>query len=92
MFSNKGAGLLPEPSRWAIALNNLPGLYRDQDKFPEAERFYKRSLKIAENTLGPEHPHVATVWENMAELYRQIGKEDEAKRLEARARRIRSNQ
>ena len=56
----------------------------------QAEPLCKRSLKIREKTLRPDHPDVATTCENMAGLYRQIGKEDEAEILEARARKIRS--
>ena len=63
-------------------------LYDAQGKYAEAEPLYKRSLKIWEKALGPEHPDVATSLSNLAELYRQIGKEDEAEILETRARKI----
>jgi len=73
-------------------LNNLAAVYHAQGRYAEAEPLYERSLLIAENALGPEHPYVAVVCENMAKLCKQIGKEDEAERLEARARSIRLDQ
>jgi hypothetical protein len=56
----------------------------------EAELLFKRSLIILEETLGKNHPHVATVLENMAKCSREMGKKDEAEKLEARTKQIRS--
>ncbi len=61
-----------------------------QGKYAEAKPLYRRALKIMEEALGKNHPHMATVYENLAEFYRKVGKGDGAKSLEARARRIRS--
>ena len=36
-------------------------------------RSVKRSLKISEAKLGPDHPHVATSLNNLAGLYRLAG-------------------
>jgi len=69
-----------------VNLNNLALLYQTQGRYAEAEPLHKRSLKICEKALGPEHPDVATVLESMAKCWREIGKQDEAEKLEARAK------
>ncbi len=45
---------------------------------------------IVENSLGPEHPNVATGLENYAALLRLTGRTEEADRLEGRAKSIRA--
>jgi tetratricopeptide (TPR) repeat protein len=72
--------------------HNLALLYSDQGKYAEAEPLFKRALKIKEETLGKNHPDVATVCESMAKCYRKRGKKDEAEVLEARVEKIRSKQ
>jgi len=52
----------------ATALNNLAGLYQDQDRTAEAEPLYQRSLAIREKVLGPDHPLVGTALDNLAVL------------------------
>jgi hypothetical protein len=46
--------------------------YRNQDRYPEAEPFYKRARAIVEKALGPNHPTVGTPLNNLAELYRRM--------------------
>ena len=43
----------------AKSLNNLVGLYKTQGQYAQAEPLYKRSLAIAEQSLGPDHPAFA---------------------------------
>ncbi len=62
---------------------------RAQGKYVEAEPLYQRALAISENSLGPEHPHVATSLNNLAELYRAQGKYVEAEPLYMRSLAIR---
>ncbi len=57
----------------AAGLNNLAGLYRDQDRYAEAEPLYQRSMAIREKALGPEHPDVAQSLNNLAGLYEAQG-------------------
>jgi hypothetical protein len=57
----------------ANLLNNLGGLYRSQDRYSEAEAFYKRGLTIGEKAIndkvwGPDEPFVATALSNLAAL------------------------
>jgi tetratricopeptide (TPR) repeat protein len=53
----------------------LAGIYREQGKYVEAERLYKRALETAEKTVSH---------------YKKIGEETEAEKLEAHAKEIRS--
>ena len=73
----------------ARSLNNLALLYKTQGHYAQAEPLYKRSLKIYEEALGTEHPHVAKGLENLAGLYRATNRDKEAEPLEERAARIR---
>ncbi len=78
--SSAYSGSPPNGRPWAIT----------QDKHAQAEPLFKRALAIREKTLGPNHPHVATVLKNMGRLYRETGRVEEAKRFEERAQAIRS--
>jgi len=69
-------------------MNNLADLYRTQGEYALAEPLYKRSLKIDEKALGPDHPSVATSLNNLASLYRATNRHKEAKDLELRATEI----
>jgi tetratricopeptide (TPR) repeat protein len=71
----------PEHPYTAQSLNNLAGLYRDQERYEEAEPLYQRALEIAERVLGPEPPNTAKTLNNLAELYRDQGRYEEAERL-----------
>ena len=50
----------------ATTFINLAELFRAKGYYTEAEPLYQRALIIYENTLGPEHPHVATGLNNIA--------------------------
>ena len=56
------------------ASSYLAELYRDQEKYEEAEPLQKRALAIDEKSLGRDHPHVATDLNNLALLYQAQGK------------------
>jgi tetratricopeptide (TPR) repeat protein len=43
----------------ARSLNNLGIVYKDQGKYADAERVYRRALAIYEEKLGKDHPLVA---------------------------------
>ena len=61
----------------AKGLNNLAAMYKTQGQYTQAEPLYMRSLMIVEKTLGPDHPHVATILGNLASLYRETKRENE---------------
>jgi CHAT domain-containing protein len=60
-------------------------LYKDQDRFAEAEPLYQRALAITEKALGPEHPDVGTYLNNLGSLYQDQGRDAEAEPLYERA-------
>ena len=66
---------------YAIRLNNLAGLYREQGKLGEAEPLYHQALEIGREALGERHPDNANWLNNLAELYREQGKLGEAEPL-----------
>lgn len=74
----------------ATSLNSLAELYHDQGRYGEAEPLLQRALAIFEQSLGLEHPYVATVLKNLAILLRKTDRVDEAAPLESRAQAIRS--
>lgn len=49
---------VPGPERPEVAntLNGLARVYCNQGRYAEAEPYFKRSLRIQEKALGPEHP------------------------------------
>lgn len=55
---------------FAVVLENLANLYRDQDRFDihQAEPLYKRALAIREKTLGSEHPDTAQTLSDLSLL------------------------
>jgi tetratricopeptide (TPR) repeat protein len=69
----------------AYALNGLGHLYEVQTKYDLAEPLYERSLKIREESLGTEHPDVATACNNLAVVYGCLGKHAQAEGLYKRA-------
>ena len=50
----------PEDPRLAATLNTLAVLYHSQRKYAQAEPLYQRVLKLLEQTIGPDHPTLAT--------------------------------
>ncbi len=73
----------------AICLYNLANLYKEQGKYREAEPLYRRALHIREQTLGSEHPDVATLLNNLAGLYGAQSQYAEAEQFHRRALHIR---
>jgi CHAT domain-containing protein/Tfp pilus assembly protein PilF len=66
-------------------INNLAKVYRDQGKYGDAERLFKRALTIREQTLGPSHPDVAATLHDLAAVASRQGRYEEAKGLVKRA-------
>src|SRR5215208_2836601 len=49
----------------AMLLNNLAVVHKDQGRFAEAGRLYRRALPLLGQALGPEHPELAAVYHNL---------------------------
>ena len=79
----------PEDTRIATTLDNLALLYDTQGEYAEAEHLLKRSLKIYQKFLGPDHPNVARFLENYAALLRKTNRDAEGAQMEVRAKAIR---
>ena len=48
----------------AASYNNLAAVLRDQGDLEKANEYHERALSIMQETLGPEHPDVATSYKN----------------------------
>jgi tetratricopeptide (TPR) repeat protein len=75
----------PQHPDVAMTLNNLAVLYKTQQRYDEAENFYRRALSIFERALDPTHQKVITALMNLARLLQKVGRSREALDLEARA-------
>lgn len=72
-------------ARLAESLYNLAEVYRAQGEFGKAEPLYWRSLPITAETVGPEHPDMASGITGLALLYQAQGRFQEAEPLFNRA-------
>ena len=74
----EGAGI-----EWDILNDEVKELYRT-GRYARAVVVGKKALKVAEESVGPDHPDVATSLNNLAALYRATGRNLEAQELENR--------
>jgi tetratricopeptide (TPR) repeat protein len=56
----------------------LGGIYKAQSQFSEAEKWYKKSVKVTREQLGERHPDVASSFNNLAALYDTMGRYEDA--------------
>ena len=73
-----------QEARWEELHSQVDSLYQ-QGKYREAIPLAKESLKVAEQTFGQNHPHVATGLNNLAALYMAQGRYAQAEPLFKRA-------
>jgi tetratricopeptide (TPR) repeat protein len=59
-------------------------------KYKEAASELQTSRKILEGTLGPQSPHLATVYEALAKVYEKLGEKPEAMAFTAKAMKIKN--
>ena len=64
-------------------------LYIAEGKYDKAEELCEKSLKIAEEILGKDSPHLANILENMVKCNDKMGKREKVETLEARLDQIR---
>lgn len=69
-------------------LSNLGILYWRMGRPEEAELFLKKTLILAENAFGPEHPLLGYVLWDYAFILRQTKRKSEAREMEKRAHAI----
>ena len=63
-------------------LTNLAAVYHAQGIYIEAERLYRKALKIVNDGLGLDHPSVPRFLDNYSDLLRKMGRDDEASGVE----------
>jgi tetratricopeptide (TPR) repeat protein len=80
----EGAGI-----EWDILNQEVMELHR-AGKYDRAVVVAQKALEVAENSVGADHPDVATSLNNLAGLYRATERTEEAEKLERRAERIRA--
>jgi len=70
----------PDDRRQVLAsgLNVLGAVHQGQRKYEKAEEFYKRSLEVTEERLGPTHPDLTLTLINLGALYTEVGRYREA--------------
>ena len=76
--SEQGAG-----SEWEILNREVGSLYQ-QGQYDSAVVVARKSLKVAEENVGPDHPNVATSLNNLAKLYYNQGQYAKAEPLDKR--------
>ena len=69
-------------------MNNLAGLYGEQDRLEEAEALYLAVLDGKERAFGEGHGNTANTLFNLASLYRATDRYPESKSFFERALRI----
>jgi tetratricopeptide (TPR) repeat protein len=65
----------------AIYQNNLATLLTDTGRFAEAEPLFREAIKLGENTIGREHPEIATRLVNLGRVLQLSGRPKEAEPL-----------
>ena len=73
---------------WEILNEEVISLY-EKGEYARATKVAKKALKVAEETLGVNHPDVATTLNNLAELYKTQGDYEAALPLYRRSLQIR---
>lgn len=76
---------IPASPRLVLALDRIANLYKQQGRYAEAEQLSLRSLTIAEEQLGANHPSTGGCLNNLAGLYQGMGKYAEAEPLYIRS-------
>jgi len=72
-------------------MNNIALLYKDQERWAEAEKLQVQVLIICKKKLGSEHPNTLTSMGNLALTYYKEGRLNEAEGLNAHVREVRKS-
>jgi tetratricopeptide (TPR) repeat protein len=82
---------LPHANQTLMAkhLSSVASIHNSMGSHEEAKTLHERALAIREQTLGPEHPNIATSLNNLAGVYSLKGAFDDATPLYERALAIR---
>jgi tetratricopeptide (TPR) repeat protein len=61
-----------EDANVALALDQLGEIQFDRHRYTAARRHLRLALTTADRTLGPHHPHVATILNDLAAVYHVV--------------------
>ena len=70
-----------QSKEYSTLINNLAGLYLDQNNYSKAEPLYLQSIAIDKKILGENHPDYSTSLNNLALLYVEKGEYQKAEPL-----------
>jgi hypothetical protein len=77
----KEARLPPGDPSFAVTLNGLAGMLRDQKRYGEAEPLYKRALFIRSQAYPVGNSDIAETVKDYAQLMKETGRSEAAKAL-----------
>ncbi|CAF3478114.1 unnamed protein product [Rotaria socialis] len=72
----------------AIIYHQLGWLKDQQGKYPEAAKFYEKSLEIKRNTIQEDDPSLAATYANIGGVYKNMGENSKALPLQEKANKI----
>ncbi|CAF3495163.1 unnamed protein product [Rotaria socialis] len=81
----KGAS---DDSDRAFIHHQLGGIKDSQGKYPEAAKFYEKSLNVYEQILSPNDPKLATMYNDIGLLYHNMGEYSKALEFYEKANKI----
>jgi tetratricopeptide (TPR) repeat protein len=71
--------------RLAVAFNNLASIYHFQDRYPEAEWYFRKAIEIDRRASAPDPRLTARYLTNLAQIYLDTAQYGKAERLNLRA-------
>ncbi len=84
-FAGVSSRVPPKPQSVAKCMNNLALVLLEQGHYQQAEPLFCSALTRDEQTLGPDHPHVATRLVSLASLLKDTNRIEEAEQHLRRA-------
>src|SRR3990167_3086895 len=87
LFSAVASPLAAQEARWKELNTKFVQLIA-KEKFTEARGIAEEGLRVAETSLSPDHPYLATALHNLAFVNQELGRFAEAAPLYERALRI----
>jgi tetratricopeptide (TPR) repeat protein len=84
----KGSTMLIPKPYLASASSVLGAVYYHTGRLADAESYARKSVELAEESLGPQHPRLGLYLANYAVILKQAGRKNEAKAIQKRADQI----
>ena len=58
---------------WLLPINNIGEVYQNMGDYPKALSSYEKALAIRQQSLPPNHPHLAMSYNNIGSVYEIMG-------------------